>query len=88
MMTRNAGAHEMAAQGGSSKVQQRLDDCFMMAKLCTFAALMTIDRPLLLKFMNTLVNLKMGYLYLARTWLEGAIIQELADVFSVMEQSL
>lgn len=46
--------------GGSSEVQQRLDDCFLIAKLCTSAVFMIVDRPPLLKHMKTLVNLKNG----------------------------
>jgi hypothetical protein len=60
MRKRIAEAHKKASQGGSSEVQQRLDDCFLIAKLCTSTVFMIVDRPPLLKHMKTLVNLKNG----------------------------
>lgn len=84
MRKRIAEAHKKASQGASSEVQQRLDDCFLIAKLCTSAVFMIVDTPSLLKHMKTLVNLEMGYPYVAEDMVGGAIIQEPADVFSAV----
>ena len=45
---------------------------------------MIVDTPSLLKHMKTLVNLEMGYPYVAEDMVGGAIIQEPADVFSAV----